>query len=156
MKLRVKSEKFRVNSGQSLFEVVMAIAISALIIVAIVSLTSNSIQNSSYSKDKTLAATYVQEANEWLRGQRDSDINVFVGHVVTPIWCLKDLNWTLPGACVESNITGTPFSRQATFTVTTDVNGKNFIEADVTVSWSDAKGIHEVTSATDFSDYRQR
>jgi len=36
MKLRVKSEKFRVNSGQSLFEVVMAIAISALIIVAIV------------------------------------------------------------------------------------------------------------------------
>jgi Tfp pilus assembly protein PilV len=145
-----------INSGQSLFEVVVAIAISALIIVAIVSLTTNSIQNSSYSKNKTLAATYVQQASEWTRGQRDSDMNTFVSHVITPTWCLQDLSWNSPGGCGENSfITGTQFIRQATFGVTTE-NGKNFIESNITVSWQDSKGIHQVSSSTNLSDWRQR
>jgi len=43
------------QSGQSLFELVVAIAISALIIVAMVSLAVNSIQNSNFAKNKALA-----------------------------------------------------------------------------------------------------
>lgn len=142
--------------GQSLFEVVVAIAISALIIVGIVAMATNSIQNSSFSKNKTLAATYVQEASEWLRGQRDSDTNVFNTHVETPTWCFQDLSWNLPGACGENNkITETQFTRQAVFTTTT-VNGKNLVESNVTVSWTDPKGIHQVSSSTNLSDLRQR
>jgi len=142
--------------GQSLFEVVVAIAISALIIVAIVSLATNSIQNSSFSKNKTLAATYVQEVSEWLRGQRDSDMGVFSSHVETPVWCFQDLTWNLPGACGENNkIAETQFTRQAVFTITTE-GGKNFIESNVTVSWTDPKGIHQVSSSTNLSDWRQR
>jgi hypothetical protein len=144
--------------GQSLFEVVVAIAISALIIVTIVSLTSSSIQNSSYSKDKTLASTYVQEATEWLRGQRNNDIASFLTHTETPLWCLNDLStaWSHVGACGSGEyISGTPFTRQVVFGRSL-VGAKNLIEADVTVSWTDSKGIHEVTSATNFSDLRQR
>jgi Tfp pilus assembly protein PilV len=144
------------EQGQSLFEVVVAIAISALIIVTIVSLATNSIQNSSFSKNKTLAATYVQEATEWLRGQRDTDMNAFVSHTVIPTWCLQSLSWSIPGACGSTNfIADTSFIRQATFAVST-VNGKDFIESNVTVSWQDAKGIHQVTSSTNLSDWRQR
>jgi hypothetical protein len=134
----------------------VAIAISALIIVGIVAMATNSIQNSSFSKNKTLAATYVQEASEWLRGQRDSDTSVFTAHIETPIWCFQDLSWNLPGGCGENNvITGTQFIRQAVFSITTE-NGKNFIESSVTVSWTDPKGIHQVTSSTNLSDLRQR
>lgn len=155
----VKSDKMRkYEQGQSLFEVVVAIAISALVIVTIVSLTSSSIQNSSYSKDKTLASTYVQEATEWLRGQRNNDMAGFLTHTETPLWCLNDLPtaWSHVGACGDGEyILGTPFTRQVVFARSL-VGGKNLIEADVTVSWTDSKGIHEVTSATNFSDLRQR
>ncbi len=158
--MNILNSKFKIQSsncqGQSLFEVVVAIAISALIIVGIVAMTTNSIQNSSFSKNKTLAATYVQEASEWLRGQRDNDMTTFTSHIITPTWCLQDLSWNLPGSCGENNkITETQFIRQAVFTVTTE-NGKNFIESNVTVSWTDPKGIHQVSSSTNLSDLRQR
>lgn len=162
------------EQGQSLFEVVVAIAISALIIVAIVSLTSSSIQNSSYSKDKTLAATYVQEANEWLRDQRDSNMDTFATNATLPsaidpktlkvTWCFNnDLSilTTWPnthGPCSNGNyILGTRFTRQVIFDVSTDISsGKKIYQADVSAFWSDSKGIHQVTSATNFSDLRQR
>jgi Tfp pilus assembly protein PilV len=160
--------------GQSLFEVVVAIAISALIIVAIVSLTSNSIQNSSYSKDKTLAATYVQEANEWLREQRDSNMDTFatnasLSSAIDPktlkvTWCLNNDLSTLTAwpntqrPCPNGSfISGTHFTRQVVFDKSTDIStGKTIYQADVSVFWSDSKGIHQVTSSTTFSDLSQR
>jgi len=144
--------------GQSLFELVLAIAISALIIVAIVSLATLSIRNSSFSKNKALAATYAQEATEWLRGQRDSDIDAFILHATTPS-CLQDLGWTHPAVNPASDctdrISGTTFNRWVTFDETVQ-GGKTIVEADVVVSWMDSQGVHEVKNATNFSDWRQR
>jgi hypothetical protein len=98
----------------------------------------------------------VQEASEWLRGQRDSDTTAFVAHVETNIWCLKDLSWSKPGSCGETDhIENTIFTRQVSFSVTT-VNGKNIIESNVTVSWQDSKGVHDVRGSTNLSDWRQR
>lgn len=147
----------KIEAGQSLFELVVAIAISALIIVAIVSLTTNSIQNSNFSKNKALAATYAQQATEWLRGQRDSDINTFVTASQTSAWCLQNLAFTIPAANPAANctdkITGTPFSRWVTFPPDLQAG---VIEADIVVSWTDSQGIHEVINATNFADIRQK
>lgn len=147
------------QKGQSLFELVVAIAISALIIVAIVSLTTNSIQNSNFSKNKALASTYAQEATEWLRGQRDKDVNAFIIHVEIRDWCLSDIStdlkgWSKSRVCSSTDlIDGTPFTRQATFSITNQ-NGKNVVEADVSVSWTDSQGVHEVKSVTNLADLR--
>ncbi|HUC94565.1 MAG TPA: hypothetical protein VMR19_00975 [Candidatus Saccharimonadales bacterium] len=152
---------FKCQGGQSLFELVVAVAVCALIIIAVVSLTVNSIANSNFSRNKALASTYAQQATEWLRGQRDSDTDTFTTHAQTPIWCLKDIStdlkgWSILGACGGSNvIAGTPFTRQVTFSVGLQ-GGKNIIETNVTVSWSDSQGSHEVTNATNFADLRQR
>ena len=144
--------------GQSLFEVLIVIAISALIIVAIVSMTTNSIQNSTFAKNNALASTYVQQASEWLRGQRDSDTNTFITYAKTvgasnPGWCLKDLSWPAgTGLCASNDyIFGTIFIRQATFVVVPS-NGKNLVTATISVSWKDSKGTHNVTSTTYLSD----
>jgi Tfp pilus assembly protein PilV len=146
----------QLSKGQSLFEAVVAIAISALIIVAVVSLVANAIRNSSFSKNKTLAARYAQEATEWLRGQRDSDFEAFSANALTPEWCMNDLNWNQVGACGDGDfIRDTNFSREIDFSLNT-VNGKNFIGADVVVYWIDSQGYHEVRSATNFADWRQR
>lgn len=143
-------------AGQSLFEVVVAVAISAFIIVGIVSLVSTSIKNSTFSKNKTVASQYAQEGTEWLRGQRDNNISTFTTNVLTPTWCISDLSWTKQGSCGQSdNISNTPFYREADFTIDL-VNGKNLIQANVKVSWNDSDGYHEVTNVTNFSDWRQR
>ncbi len=146
------------EEGQSLFELVVAIAISALIIVAMVSLATNSIKNSNYSKNKALAASYAQETTEWLRGQRDSNIDSFIISATTPNWCLANLAFTKPAvnpsSCTEV-IAGTPFRRWVSFSISV-LGGKNVVQATVTVSWTDSGGVHEVKSATNFSDWRQR
>jgi type II secretory pathway pseudopilin PulG len=155
----------KLQSGQSLFELVVAIGISALVIVVLVSLTSNALQNAVFSKNESSAGTYAQEATEWLRGQRDADDATFESHVsssfnVARCFNNEPLDWTGIAPCnTGSKISGTPFVRQITFIEFTPViNGvtKDIVEADVTVSWTDSKGVHEVTNATDFSDWRQR
>ncbi|MCX6704345.1 MAG: prepilin-type N-terminal cleavage/methylation domain-containing protein [Candidatus Woesebacteria bacterium] len=148
--------------GQSLFELVVAIAISALMVVAMVSLATNSIKNSNFAKNKALASTYAQQATEWLRGQRDSDIGIFIVNVTDNTVskrCLNNLTWTIAACASGSTITNTPFQRDVIFNITYDViNGvnKEILNADITVSWTDSGGLHKVVSATSFSDWRQR
>ncbi len=151
------------QKGQSLFELVVAIGISALIIVVLVSLTSNALQNASFAKNESLAGTYAQEATEWLRGQRDTNINTFETNVSSSFdiaRCFNTLSWGEIDECeAGETITGTPFTRQITFTSKNVVVGsvtKTIVGASVTVSWTDSKGLHEVTNATDFADWRQR
>lgn len=148
------------NKGQSLFEVVVAIAISALVIIAIVSLASNSIRNAAFSRNKNQAASLAQQLTEWLRIQRDTNIDTFITNV-TPspkTYCFSDLTWSRARLCGASDfVIGTSlFARQGVFTLTTSPQGKTVIEADITVSWTDSQGYHEVRSATNFTDWRQR
>jgi len=144
-KLRIEN---KLQKGQSLFEVVVAIAISALVITGIVSLTTNSIQNSSFSRDSNLASNYIVQTNEWLRQERDGDLNVFITHTATGTWCFKELTWTLPKACGASDyVTGTKFTRQVDFQTVSP----NLVQVDVTITWSDSKGIHESLGSTNLS-----
>lgn len=141
------------QKGQSLFEVVVSIAISALIVTAIVAVASNSIQNSSYSKDKTLASGYVQETMEWLRKERDQNSIVFLTKALPGTnYCLTSLSWTSPvGICTSSQVIGTTkFMRSLQF-LQCDTCPANVVEAKVAVSWRDSKGLHDVSSITDLS-----
>ena len=145
--------------GQSLFEVVMALGVIAVITVGVVSLSVNAIRNAAFSKNKTLAGRYAQEATEWLRSQRDTDFKAFYDHAtVFTTYCLPALGWSITRSCNSSDsekITGTPLFRLISFSTTT-ISGKVVIQADIKVYWTDAQGYHEVRSATSFTDWRQR
>lgn len=149
------------NRGQSLFEVVLALAISVLIIVALVALAASAIRNTTFSKNKTLATRYSQEATEWLRGERDADWTVFYTRAANPLYCLKSLSWAEAtiGACTAGQeIDSTPFKREVGFDRTVVVVGglpKNVVETEIKVYWQDAQGIHEVKSVTNFTDWRE-
>ncbi len=161
--LTINNLQFTKNQrGQSLFELLLAIGISALIIVVLVSLASSAIQNAVFSRNETLASRYAEAATEWLRGQRDNNTAAFFNNASSPpaSWCLKDStlgnsSWNDHSACgTGDKISGTPFIRQVDFSVTG--SGKTIVTAGVSVSWTDSKGIHKVSSATKFSDWRQR
>lgn len=150
----------KLEKGQSLFEVVVAIAVSALIVVTLVSVTSNSIQNSSFSKNKSLAATYAEQVSEWIRSQRDTNIDFLVAEATSGgTFCLPDLSWPDSASDVSSctAISNTPFTRSVSLSVYSDPgSGKNIISSDVLVTWQDSQGMHEVADDTILVDLRQR
>ncbi|HLD92135.1 MAG TPA: hypothetical protein VI795_01925 [Patescibacteria group bacterium] len=146
--------------GQSLFEVILAIFIITLIVVAVVILSTNSISNSLASRNKTLASKYTQEAIEWLRKQKESDYIDFK-EKATPgfTYCLiATLNWNRPAVCgpgqtIDAN---SIFRREVSFSKEEDVIDKYIIIADVVTYWDDSKGRHEARSITYFSDAREQ
>lgn len=143
-------------SGQSLFEVVLALGVMTIITVGVIILTSYSVRNAAFARNKNLASKHSQEAIEWLRGRRDTDIQFFITSAQTNSYCLDNLNFSNTGTCASNEfIPNTGLLRDLTFTRTT-VSGKNIITATVVVSWTDARGRHEARSVTDFLDTREQ
>lgn len=146
------------NKGQSMFEVVIAIFIISMVIVGIVSLSTFSLSNSIFARNKNLAGKYSQEVIEWLRSEREKDASLFVEKLAMPIYCMSDttLNWLNTGVCSgEEVITNTIFTRHLIFTVSL-IDLKTIIEATAITSWTDSRGYHEAKSTTNFSDIREK
>ena len=143
------------NKGQSLFEVVVALFIITLIIIAVVSLSTVSIANSLFSKNKTLSARYSQEGVEWLRSQREEDpVSFFT--ILPGIYCLDTTTFTNTGNCTtDERISNTVFIRELNLTSTQEAS-KTIVSATVTTFWTDAKGRHEASSSTVFTDRREQ
>ena len=143
------------EKGQSLFEVVLALAVAALIIISIVALATISIRNANFSRNQSLATRYAQGAIEWLRGQRDEGWDAFTTRALTPLWCLKSLSWTdaIIGGCGSSGfISDTIFKREISFTIL----DASSIDTEVKVYWQDAQGLHETKTVTTFTDWREQ
>lgn len=142
--------------GQSMFELLVAVFIIALTLTAIVSLVTTSISNTTFSKDKTLAAKYTQEAVEWFREQRDSNWGTFKARS-SPSgsnYCLNTLAWNM-GSCSGTDfIADTNLVRQAT--LITSAADPNSIEVRVVTSWSDQSGQHESRVTTFLTNWRTR
>ena len=160
--MTVKNEKIKVKksmqSGQSMFEVVLALFIITMIIIAVVILSTNSIANSLFSRSKTQASRYSQEAIEWLRNERETDFEAFVIATNTPVYCLNTNppDFSNSGSCTSAEIIdGTIFQREVSFSQS-DVFSKSIIAATIITSWNDPKGYHEVRGVTEFSDIREK
>lgn len=139
--------------GQSLFEVVFAIAIAAIIMIGVVSIATVSVRNTDFARNNSLATRCVQEASEWLRGQRDEDWASFQSKANGTKYCLQDVETTglTTGSC--SKINGTIFTRQVTLN-TVDPPNNNNVEATISVEWSDAQGLHVVKSVARYTNWK--
>lgn len=142
----------RKGKGQSLFEVVISLAIMTTVLVAIVILSSNAVRNSTFSKNKTLATRYSQEATEWLRGQRDENWSAFYNRaLVSGTYCMDSLDWSSIGACGSSDyVSDTILVRETSLTIV----DPDRVDVTVSINWEDPQGIHVVNSATTYTDWR--
>lgn len=149
----MRNSKYKIPNtgyGQSLFEVVIAVGLAALILSGVVSLAAVSVRNSSFTRNNAQATKYAQEAMEWIRSQRDTNAWEDFDNNATgaPInICGFPIDWST--ACP---ISGTIFSRTATLTL--EGGDPDKIIAVVTVSWTDAQGVHDVNSQTRFTNWR--
>lgn len=141
--------KGRKGSGQTLFEMVIVLAVAAILTTSIVGVVTISVRNSRFSQAQAQAARYAQEAAEWVRQQRDTDWAVFAAK--SGNYCMASLGWT-PGQCSASSfIPNTDFVRNVTITA----SGSDW-QVDVAVSWTDSRGTHESRTSTVLTNWQRR
>ncbi len=126
--------RFKLVSGQVMVELLLALAVSALALVAMTQVATKSLSNSGYSRNRSEANKYAVEAIEWIRAQRSSHTwSIF--SALSGSKCLNQEPLTTDivsqplGNCTGATIASTIFTRYVTFS--------NPGQADVTVSWNE-------------------
>lgn len=153
------------EKGQSLFEIVFALGLVSLILVAIVSLSTQSIRNANFSKNNVLATNEAQAATEWLRSQRDQGWTTFLTKATAPdpTYCLPDLStWPSSGACASNAyVTGSTIFKRTVVLNSRDAQPSggdgtlDTVDAEIIVTWNDSQGFHQVKNQASFTDWRR-
>jgi len=142
-------KKNLLNSGQSLIELLVALTLIMLVVVAVVGLAAVSIKTSYFAKRETTAKRYAEEAMEWLREQKKSNWTDFLFAKSTTTgqkYCFNSLSWSSAGACTTTF--GGIYKREATLLRSSD--NKN-VTVTVVVSWTDSSGGHKTTLVSVFT-----
>ena len=122
------------ESGQSLIEVLAALAVVTIAILALVSITMISVRNASFAKNQSLATKYAQEAMEEARQLRNDNRDDFF-----------IIGGTTNTACINlPPLPPSPFSLTRTCSL---VDGTK-MEIIVTVTWDQAGNTHQVLLKT--------
>lgn len=125
--------------GQTLVEMVFALGVAVLVIVALVAATTVAVRNAQFAKSQSLAAKYAVEGMEYLRFLRDSQTTNFFTTLCSG----------------TENISG-GFTRSFRCENATPPPGipVTKVKATVTVSWTDARGTHNSTQISYFTKWQ--
>ena len=116
------------NAGQSIIEIIVALALVTLVILGLVKVSINSINNSTFARDQRAATKYAQEGIESARQCKEENALAF--------W-----NGSCPELAVPSDA---KFTREITYTQIEE--GK--MQVEVIVSWTSSKGQHQSSLKT--------
>lgn len=150
-----QNKKTKFKKGQSLFEIIVAISVVSIGMLAVVGLIRTSVSDSDLSKNQNLANRYTQEALEWLRDQRDTNWTTFVsfGSDSGTVYCLNNLNFDNANACGSSEfISGTIFIRELNFVY--DLTNPNKTTLEVVTKWNDQSGEHDARSTLVLTNWK--
>lgn len=122
------------QQGQTIVEILIAVAVGALVLTAITATTTITVSNAEFAQRKTEAVKYLEEGVENVRIARDN----------ADSWTdFINLSW-------DDETIGS-YTRETTITNT----GPDEVTVTVVVKWPDAKGEHEVTSSTILTNWAQ-
>ena len=148
--------------GQTLVETVAALAVTVIIITALVGMAVTSLRSSNLSRSKAIASQLLSEEIEKVRIYRDA--NTFGGLTadLTALRTLQACNTNVGPYYVNSsnNLVGS--------SETVSLNSLNFsryfyaclsasstqLRVTATVSWNDSAGTHPIKATTYFSNWR--
>lgn len=156
----------RKSSGQTLVEMVVAVGMVSLVLVAIVSGIAISIRNSRFSKNKALATRFAQEGVEKFRFYRDEFgwepfFEVMSDPGVSSDYCLNEFPLSLEnidgklGSCAGDTIDdGMVYTRYARVEITT--LSPQRVDVVVGVSWYEGASSHFVELPARFNDWTRK
>jgi len=134
------------DKGQSLVEVMVAVAILGLVMTTLVFGTTVAMRNANFARYQARATKYAQEGLEWLRNQRDQDWGTFASKRGNT-YCLNSLAWTV-GPCSSFSLGGV-FKREAVLS-----GDENKIQVELTVFWQDPLGTHQTRLTSYFTKWQ--
>ncbi len=145
------------KSGQSLIEVVIALAVVVILAISLVTTSLLTQKTSRAARNNTQATKLVEQSIEQLRIFRDR--RGFVGLVNGNCWVLvstdsNPANWTLgglPGTTCPETVTLNQTSFSRSILVENGVNA-NQKRATVTITWTDSGGLQTISNITVFSN----
>jgi Tfp pilus assembly protein PilV len=145
------------NKGQSLFELIIAVAVISVMLVTAVGLSTKVVNNTRLSSNQTLANRYTQQAIEWMRGERDIDYvslyNNRAANGTGRTWCVAATPPSWPGSSgncgANTVIAGTVFRREVNLTQ----SGDNII-VRVTVMWNESAGAKQVSGEVILTNWK--
>lgn len=146
------------QTGQTLFELVIALGVGVLVVTSIVAVVTVSLRNANFAKNKTEATKYAQEALEWLRSEKERDWAGFYARSASPAyWCLQSLAWpqTSVQCVLNQTVTGAAtFTREVTLRrEDIDLDGsRDDVAVTATVSWTEGGRMHSSQASTQFGD----
>ena len=148
------------DAGQTLVEILVAVAMVVLVLVAVVGRSVDSVRNSIFSRNQILATRFAQEGVEWTRSQRDRlGWNALVSAldsdpVTYCVLALTDSIENLTSGTCSSVILGTIFNREVFIDYEDEPNPPgDYVDITVTVSWSDQVGDHASELGTRLSQW---
>lgn len=125
------------NKGQTLVEILLAVGVASLALVALTRAMTSSLRNARFAQDKVLAVQYSQESLEAIRSYRDQN------------------NWSVfsnEANCENAGLTGLP-AMSAGFSRTVDcATSGTVVTVTVTVSWD--SGNHQTELVSYFSQWQ--
>lgn len=125
------------EDGQSLIEIVVAVAVLAVVVIALIGTTSKSNNNSIFAKNQASATKYAQERIENIRNKRFTQDDFFTA---------------VNSSCgFTTDTVGTNFTVTQKCTTMT-INSSLAVGVTVTVTWTDAVGTHKSDLQTVFSE----
>ena len=126
-----------IESGQTLVEALIALAVGAVVIIAATILTQTSLTSSQTSKNQSIATKYAQEGLELARKVRAAP----TPNPVTYCVARDDISLSTVGSCNNvSNIDG-EFMREVTLSIINPAGpcGSLTYQVKSVVSWTDGK-----------------
>jgi Tfp pilus assembly protein PilV len=138
--------------GFVLVELLVAVGISAVALVAIAGLASRLTSDAAFARHKTEANNLAREGVEWVKSERLvsgwSDVN----GKKNITYCINDLTWVV-GTC-SGNVPGSKlYTRYLTLVDKNPVTYPPRLVATVTVNWSEARGSHTAVLDTELTNF---
>ncbi len=147
------------HQGQSLIEIIIAMAVAVVIVISLVGLTIVSLRNSQFARSQTAATKLTQEAMEKIRLWRDTswtDFSSKVGNTyllgnncqLSPSFSCATILSACPITGNETSLINDQFLRCATLAAA----GTDRINVTVATVWRDSKGVHQSSASSIFSN----
>lgn len=149
----------KTKDGQSLVEVVIAVAAMSLLLVSLLTVVILSVKNSRLAKDRTLAVNWAQEGIELMRAYRDYnwlEFSVLANgddYQLVANWTVEDGLSGADSGCTETNfMDGNNFFSRC---VNLQLAAVDSVTTVVTVSWPEGGQYKQTIQSTQLSRWER-
>jgi Tfp pilus assembly protein PilV len=143
------------NRGQSLIEVVVAVGVMSLLMVALLTTVTLAVKNSRLAKDRVQAVSLANEGVELMRAYRDYDYDEFFSvaridqYDLPYSWVVED---GLSSDCVVTEYVIRDSFRRCVGITSVDASS---VDVEVTVDWQEGSRVHQVLQSTRLTQWER-